>query len=159
MTPWSHALQRSLVSGSIASVASTAALAVLGQREQGSACAATNATSHWFHGDEAFARNDFSAGHTLLGYATHHAGAVFWAVLYEKWFGDRAPQRSFLRNFGNAAAVSALAAFIDYVPTPKRLTPGFEQRLSRRSMVLVYGAIAAGLALAGTLRRVRRPPR
>jgi hypothetical protein len=39
---------------------------------------------------------------------------------------------------------------------PERLTPGFERRLSNRSLVMVYAAFGAGLALAG-LAALRRP--
>jgi hypothetical protein len=46
--------------------------------------------------------------------------------------------------------MSAIAAAIDYGATPKRLTPGWELVLSKRSMAATYGAMALGLA-AGAL--------
>jgi hypothetical protein len=54
-----------------------------------------------------------------------------------------------------AAATSVLACFVDYRLTPDRLTPGFEKRLSRRSLFVVYALFAAGLA-AGTLLQTRK---
>ena len=36
-----------------------------------------------------------------------------------------------------AAAAAALACFVDFRLTPRRLTPGFEQRLSTGSLALV----------------------
>lgn len=41
-----------------------------------------------------------------------------------------------------------MACWVDYKLTPRRLQPGFEQRLSTPSMVAVYGSFALGLALA-----------
>lgn len=46
---------------------------------------------------------------------------------------------------------TALACFTDYQLTPPRLRPGFEQRLSRRSLLLVYGAFGIGLAAGAIL--------
>ena len=61
---------------------------------------------------------------------------------------------------GNAMAVLAPAAIIttaayavDFHFTPQRLTPGFEHRLSNRSLLTVYGAFALGLAATALLDR------
>lgn len=54
-----------------------------------------------------------------------------------------------------AAATSAVACFTDYRLTPRRLQPGFEQRLSTASLTAVYAAFAFGLA-AGALAAHRR---
>lgn len=54
-----------------------------------------------------------------------------------------------------AAAVTALAAGVDYLLVPRRFTPGFEAHLPRTSIVLVYVAFAAGLVLPEWL---SRPP-
>ena len=45
-----------------------------------------------------------------------------------------------------SAAASAVACFTDYQLTPKRLPPGYEKRLSRPALALVYGTFAVGLA-------------
>ncbi len=47
--------------------------------------------------------------------------------------------------------MSALACAVDYTITPKRFTPGYELSLSRPSLVAVYAAFAAGLALGSVL--------
>jgi hypothetical protein len=80
---------------------------------------------------------------------------VFWATLFERWrLAQRAPESP--RVVVPAAVVTAAAAcFCDYHLTPRRFTPGFERRLSQRSLCFVYGAIAAGLASW----RVRSPVR
>jgi hypothetical protein len=44
----------------------------------------------------------------------------------------------------------------DYKVVPERLTPGFELRLSNKSLGVVYGALAAGLVVGGLLLSRRR---
>lgn len=153
MTSWRQALRRAVVSGSAASAASTAALAVCGRYEIGSAAAPTNAISHWFWGERAMRRDRASLRHTLLGYGIHHLASIFWATLYEKYAAPAA--RSTPEVLAAAAAVSAIACFVDYRMTPQRLRPGFERRLSREALLMVYAAVGAGLAVA-TLAERRR---
>ena len=110
-----------------------------------------NATSHWLHGDRAASVVDGDAEHTAVGFATHYSATLFWAIIFEAWQGAR-PTRDPQRVLGRAAAVSVLAATVDYTITPKRFTPGWELVLSKRSMSLVYASLAAGLATAALLR-------
>ena len=149
MDRWLRIGLSALVTGTAASVVSTAALALLARAEGKSTFQPTNATSHWLHGDSAASHREPDVAHTLIGYATHHASALFWAVSFEAWLDARPPRTSagLLRD---ACAMSAIAAAIDYGVTPKRLTPGWELVLSKRSMVATFGAMALGLA-AGTL--------
>jgi hypothetical protein len=56
-----------LVTGTVASVVSTAALALVAKAEGKDALQPTNATSHWLHGDEAARHEELDAAHTLLG--------------------------------------------------------------------------------------------
>src|SRR5215210_1117496 len=141
-----------LVTGTAASVVSTAALALLAQGEGKSAYQPTNTTSHWLHGDRAASQGEPDAAHTLIGYATHHASALFWAVPFEAWLAAR-PPRTTAGLLRDACAMSAIAAVIDYGVTPKRLTPGWELVLSRRSMAATYGVIALGLAAGAFVAR------
>ena len=149
MDRWLRIGLSALVTGTAASVVSTAALALLAQGEGKSAFQPTNATSHWLHGDRAASHGKPDAAHTLIGYATHHASALFWAVPFEAWLAARPPRTAgaLLRD---ACAMSAIAAVIDYGATPKRLTPGWELVLSKRSIAATYVAMALGLA-AGAL--------
>jgi len=56
--------------------------------------------------------------------------SVFWGVLFEAL--ERADRRFGATNIGNAAAMTALLAYIvDYHVVPKRVTRGFESHLSR----------------------------
>ena len=143
---WRRALGRAAVSGSVAAVVSTVALGVLGRRKTGSAAAPVNAVSHWYFGDRAARSDGVSLKYTLTGYLTHHAASVLWATLFERLFERRTwPRRA--APLVRAAAVAAIAAVVDYTITPKRLTPGYEKRLSAPALVVVYSAFAAGLAL------------
>jgi hypothetical protein len=95
-----------LVTGSVASIVSTVALAVLA-RSEGSGVQPTNATSHWLRGDEAARRENADIAHTSVGYATHHA--VFWALPFEAWLAKN-PAFSSGEVLAKAAATSALAS-------------------------------------------------
>ncbi|HZW20565.1 hypothetical protein [Noviherbaspirillum sp.] len=149
MKTWPQALRDGAVSGSVASILSTAVLGIRGQQETGTPFAPTNAVSHWFYGDRAARQDEPSARYTAVGYAIHHASATLWAVLYEKWFGERAERRELLPAVAGGAAVAALACFVDYKMTPERLQPGFEKRLSTPSLFMVYASFGAALVLRG----------
>jgi hypothetical protein len=161
MHPWKQALREGAIAGSVASLASTAALAAAGRRENGEAVAPVNAISHWLWGDPALRKDGASLRHTLAGYAIHHGASVFWATLHARAWGTRPRNKELGPALGGAAATAAVACFVDYRMTPQRLTPGFEHRLSRKAMLAVYACFALGLA-AGSIaaapgRTVRAP--
>ena len=150
---WIRAGRQALVSGTIASVLSTGVLALLGKSKLDKPLAPTNATSHWLWGDEeAYNALDPSLEHTAVGYATHHASALMWATIFERWLNHSGTLRTseILRD---AAGMTAIASFVDYQLTPKRLTPGFEAHLSKGAMLGVFTAFGAGLALGAILNR------
>ena len=156
MTDWTTSLQRGLVSGAASSVVSTAALALFGRGEAGSAYAPTNAVSHWIWGDEAAGHDGFSLKYTITGYVIHHVSSTFWSVLFERLAGEKLDRNDLRVTLAASAATSALACFADYTLTPRRLQPGYEKRLSKKSLAGVYAAFAVGLALgAVALRRGR----
>jgi hypothetical protein len=138
------------VSGTLASIASTLALALLARAEGKGALQPTNSTSHWLHGEGAGGVKRADAAHTLVGYSTHHASALFWALPFQCWLANR-PPRTPLAMLRDASVMSAIAAAIDYGVTPKRLTPGWETVLSKRSIVATYGALAVGLAVGALM--------
>jgi hypothetical protein len=153
MENWKTSLRRGLVSGTTSSLLSTVALAALGKGEAGSMFAPTNAISHWIWGDKAARRDRPSLRYTLSGYLIHHASATFWAVLFERFMGDKLDRTSIAQTLQAATAASAVACFTDYQLTPKRLHPGYEKRLSRPSLAVVYGAFGLGLAAGALLCR------
>lgn len=140
-------LRRAIVSGTVASLTSVAALAVASLAERGSAPQGLNATSHWWHGDRAARVRRLDLAQTGTGYATHLLATIFWACFYEAWQEGR-PTRNLATQAGRAAAVSTAAAIVDYTVTPVRFTPGWELVISKRAMALVYAAMAGGFLLA-----------
>ena len=155
MSTWKEALREGAVSGSIASVLSAAYLAWAGRR-RGTPAAPLNAVSHWFFGDKALREDDPSALYTLTGYLTHHGASIFWGTLHAKAWGADQAHKEPLPALAGAAAASAVACFVDYQLTPKRLTPGFEHRLGKPEMANVYVCFAVGLAVGTLLLRRRR---
>jgi hypothetical protein len=144
-TTWGHAARRGLASGSLASAASAAMLALCAALEGRRALSPLNGPSQWIWGERAARRSDVTLRHTALGYAIHHASAVMWATLHEKTF-DPARRRPASAELSRAAATAAFAAFVDYALTPRRFEPGFEKHLSLPSIVATYAAFALGLA-------------
>ena len=155
METWKRAIWRGLASGCSASILSTAVLAAMGKRETGSLAAPTNAISHWIWGQKATMRDRPSLRYTLTGYLIHHASATFWAVLFERVAGQRLDRSGVPGKLAASAAASAVACLTDYQLTPPRLRPGYEQRLSRGALALVYGAFAIGLAAGAAATRAR----
>jgi hypothetical protein len=152
---WTRTLREGLVSGTLAGVMSAVVLLVRGKRETGSAVAPVNAESHWLWGDESLREQRATWRHTLTGIVTHQLSTVFWATLYALVRGRRQAVRSVPQALLGGIVTSAAAAAIDYTLVPKRLTPGFEHRLSTGSMVGVFAAIAGGIALGALLLRDR----
>lgn len=155
MSTWTGALKDAMVSGGAASITSAALLALRGRKDTGSAVAPLNATSHIVYGDEALRVNRPTARHTVVGAALHAASGVFWGVLFEKLLRRERRPASAGAVARNAIKATAVAALVDLVVVPKRLTPGFERRLSGRSLWMVYGGLAAGMAVGALLWRRR----
>lgn len=139
-----------VITGTIASVVTTGALAGLAVLEGRGVSQPTNSTSHWLYGEEAGRVEDADAAHTLVGYTTHHLSAIFWALPFEAWLARR-PESTPLALLRDAGVMSAIAAVVDYGLVPRRLTPGWESVLSKRSIVAAYAALAVGLALGSTV--------
>jgi hypothetical protein len=155
MENWKIALRRGAIGGAASSLASTAALALLGRREANSLYAPTNAISHWIWGNKAAHRDRPSLRYTVPGYLIHHGSAMFWSVLFERLCGRLLDRRTTAVTLGVATAASAVACFADYQLTPRRFRPGYEKRLSRPALALVYGAFGLGLAAGAMLCRRR----
>jgi hypothetical protein len=134
-------LARTALSGTAVSIGSTIALALAAKAEGHHPVRPTNATAHWFRGDKAAASRAFDTKHTVLGFATHEGASVFWAAIFQALRKLR-PSRSAAVD---AIGVSALAAFVDYLVVPRRLTPGWEKVVSPRAIGLAYGVMALAL--------------
>jgi hypothetical protein len=96
--------------------------------------------------------------------ALHAATGLVWGALYDRL---RAMRRRPTRGnaVSDALLLTAIAVGVDRVVTPSVLTPGADKRATasgtRRpsvpSLLLVYGAFAAGLALGGMHALKRHP--
>jgi hypothetical protein len=137
-------VQSVFVSGTVASVVSATALALLAKLENKGALQPLNATSHWLTGAESANRSNADVAHTIVGYATHHASLTLCALPFQAWLSMR-PKRSPSELLGEATIMSGIAAVWDYGIMPRRFTPGWERVLSRPSMIAAYGALAVSL--------------
>jgi hypothetical protein len=153
---WPAAVRSATRSGAIAAGTTTLCVAVAGARDSGSAVAPINATSHIAWGESAGAVETVDVRHTALGAALNAGACVFWATFYEKYFGRAAERGDVATALLGGAAVAAAAYVTDYHLVPKRLTPGWEARVSGRSLAAAYTVLALSLPLRGLLQRRRR---
>ena len=144
-----------LWSGVLASFASALAAGGSARAEGRGALQPLNATSHWLHGERAGRVRRVDVAHTGVGLVTHIASALFWAVPYSLWL-QRKSERSAEEIVVGGAATAALAATVDYLAMPRRLTPGWELALSIRSIGLTFVGLALGLAGGALLARSLR---
>ena len=147
-------LSAAILSGSIASLVSAGALALLAKAEGRGAAQPSNATSHWLHGESAGSVELADLPHTALGYASHHVSSVLWAFLFEGLRSDTATGLASIAR--DASVTAAVAGVTDYVLMPRRLTPGWEAVLPARSVAAGFGALALGLTLGGLATRSSR---
>lgn len=137
--------------GALATAATTAAVAALGKLRNGSAAGPINAVSHILWGERDSDTDALDAKHTLVGAGLNAAAVTAWAALYELLM-PRGKRPSFQRAMVVGGAVSTIAYITDYHVVPKRLTPGFEKRVSGASLFGIYAVLAFALA-AGSLAR------
>lgn len=148
-------LRRTAASGSVAGALAAAMAGYRARAEGTTAYAPINAVAHCLWPDEAPRETRCSARYTLTGLAIHQGAAVFWGVVFEL-LAPRRPRERPAATLAAATATAATAYLVDYRVVPKRLTPGFENHLSGRSLACVYAAIAGGFALAALMRRGER---
>jgi hypothetical protein len=134
-----------------ASAVTTAVVSMCGRRDDCESIAPVNAISHILWGDTAAKQEDASIQYTATGIALNTVAITSWALVYEVLFGRAARKGNTSTAVLGGVAVAGLAYFTDYYVVPKRLTPGFEKRLSPTSMALVYSALAATLPLASLI--------
>jgi hypothetical protein len=150
----SATLRRAMLPGAVSAVSSAATAAWRARKEGASAWVPLNDVTHTIWPDEAQRASNLSVRHTLFGFAIHTAASIFWAAGYDVLRAPRerpAPRR----DAATAAAIAATAWCVDYHVVPKRLTPGFEAHLSKRSLAWVYGALALGLFAGACASRAR----
>jgi hypothetical protein len=129
---------------------STATLVWRGRMQNRSAASGQNAIVSMVWPREALQRNDAAMRLTGAGAVFHYASSLLWAGLYT---GLQSLRRdaTVTNAVTDAAAVCALAAVVGLKLVPKRLSPGFEQRLSGRGLAWVFVCFGIGLAAGGVL--------
>jgi hypothetical protein len=140
-------LSHTLETGAITSVTTGLAIAACGQAELGNAVAPLNAVSHILWGDKAAAQDGLSAQFTLTGVALNSLAVTAWGAVHEYLCGDAIDRGDVVPSLLGGIAVAGVAYVIDYYLVPKRLTPGFEMRLSGKSLFGIYATLALSLAL------------
>jgi hypothetical protein len=141
--------------GAVATAATTAAVALCGELEDGRAIAPINAVSHILWGDEAARDSRVSTKYTVTGLVLNGAAVTSWAIVRELLFCRRQHRTTLANALAEGAAVSGLAYVTDYYLVPKRFTPGFEKRLSNKSLAGIYSVLAVSLGIAAWMRRGR----
>ena len=147
MTLLRQLVWNSLHTGGVASAATSLALAMCGKLENRNSLAPINAISHIAWGEKAASRDDPSLKYTATGFALNTAAVTGWAGLYELVFGRRADQRDVTGALAGGGIVSAVAYVTDYYLVPPRFTPGFEKRLSGKSLLAIYTTLALSLGM------------
>ena len=150
MSDYSQLAERTLCTGAAAAAATTLAASICGTLEEGNAIAPINAVSHIAWADKAARQTDASWQYTAVGLALNAAAVTSWAGVYEVFCGRAADRKDISGALLGGALVSAAAYVTDYHVVPRRLTPGFEKRLSNRSLFGIYTVLALSLA-AGSL--------
>ena len=134
-----------LGAGAGAALASAAVAAAVARAEGKGALQPLNATSHWLHGPAAGRVRRLDGSHSGVGIGTHVVSALFWAVPYALWL-RRVPDRPLAEIAGGAAATAVVAAAVDYLAMPRRLSPGWELALDRGGIAATFAGLGLGLA-------------
>lgn len=111
-----------------------------------------NATSHWLWGERDARRDDIDLAHTGVGLLTNQSAALFWGTLFGLHLASQ-PRHDARDIVREAALMGVIASLVDYGLMPKRLTPGWELALSRKSVALGMAATALGLGLGALVAR------
>jgi hypothetical protein len=143
--------------GTVATAFTMTALALLASAEGRAPLGPVNASSHWLHGEDAVKDGQADLAHTGTGFATNHLACIFWALPFEYRLAGqkRLTPAAILRD---ACATAGMAAAVDYGLMPKRLTPGWEDAVTARSVIGAFGAMALGLAVGALVTRSLREP-
>jgi len=143
-----NVVRNALCCGAAAGLTSTAAVMALACLEGRRPWQPLNGTSHWLWGEEAGAVTRLDARHTGIGLATNQGAAMFWGAIFGGWLAAR-PPRSRIALFRDASLLTMIAGLVDYGLVPKRLTPGWELAVSRKSVAATFAAMGLGLAVGG----------
>ena len=142
---------RSLVTGTLTTVATNAVAALLSKAAGRPATAPINATAQVAFGEKANRRELPSLKYTLVGLGLNYAASLAWGALYERMrHGRRATLGASLMR-GTATAATAYA--IDHYVMPRRLQSGFDKKLGKQHTFATYAAMALSLPIRELINR------
>lgn len=136
-----------------AGLASALVAMLFSRAENRHAARPLNAIAHIADGGSPPARDGHLHRNTALGFATHMAASVWWAVFFEALFGERA-RHSARGAMAGGASIAGAAYVVDYHVVSKRFRPGFERYLSRPAMLALYASLAVAFAATARLSRL-----
>ena len=139
-----RSLARGLKTGLALAAATNAAIMLASDAEHGAPWAALNCVAHIVDGDDKEQPTGYSPRESWLGVGVNGTAMSAWGVLYEGALLVTGAKSSLL----SALLGTAAAYFIDFKVVPARYTPGIEKRLSHRSVLLAYGAMALVFGLS-----------
>lgn len=148
-----QALKDSIIPALTAGLAVMATVAARGRKDSHSSLAPINSTSHVLWGAEAGQVDGFSARHSLPGLVINAGAGLWWAAVFQKLFGEQADRRGPMVALAGGLATAGLAYVVDYKLVPKRLTPGWELRISDKSLYMSLAAMGLGLGVGAILAR------
>ena len=141
-----------LWNGALAAATTTAAAALSGEIEDGKPLGPINAVSHILWGDRAARRTGPSTKYTASGLLLNAAAVTSWAVLQELIFCWQHRRKSIGQALAEGATTAGIAYVTDYHLVPERFTPGFEKRVSNKSLAGIYAVLAVSLGVGAYLR-------
>lgn len=136
---------RSLVTGTLTSVATSGVAAVLSKLAGKPAAAPINATSRVVHGEKAARRNQVSLKYTVIGFGLNYAASLLWGAVYERMRHGKAPTLG--AALGRGTATAATAFVIDQYVVPRFAGQGMAKRLDDRQLMATYVAMALSLPI------------
>ena len=139
-----QSLTRGFKTGLALAAATNAVIMLASDKENGSPWAALNCVAHIVDGDDKEQPTDYAPRESRLGIFVNGTAMSAWGVLYE---GALLVTNTKSSPLTAALAVGA-AWVIDYKIVPKQFTPGIEKRLSPRSVLLSYLAMAVMFSLS-----------
>ena len=139
-----QSLTRGFKTGLALAAATNAVIMLASDKENGSPWAALNCVAHIVDGDDKEQPEDYAPRESRIGILVNGTAMSAWGVLYE---GALLVTRTRSSPLTALLAVGA-AWVIDYKIVPKRYTPGIEKRLSQRSVLLSYAAMAVIFTLS-----------
>ena len=139
-----QSLARGFKTGLVLAAATNAVIMLASDKENDSPWAALNCVAHIVDGDDKEQPEGYAPRESRIGILVNGTAMSAWGVLYE---GALLVTRTRSSPLTALLAVGA-AWVIDYRIVPKRFTPGIEKRLSQRSVLLSYTAMAVMFMLS-----------